>query len=139
MVLELLLVSAFVTFTLYVYFLLERLSFKGLSVYGLYSQAANTLVAFVTFGLLIDSFVRIVQCAKGDLAISKWQIFWQISSFFIFATAQTLLLVIFLRKQFKGVTGHQSATIESAEEFYLLISIELAELPLIHILNTLVA
>jgi len=80
-----------------------------------------------------------VQCAKGDLAISKWQIFWQISSFFIFATAQTLLLVIFLRKQFKGVTGNQSATIESAEEFYLLISIELAELPLIHILNTLVA
>lgn len=59
-VLELILVSAVVTFTLYVYLLLDRLSLDGLAVYGLYSQAANTLVAFVTLGLLIDSFVRIV-------------------------------------------------------------------------------
>ena len=77
----------------------------GLAVYGIYSQAANTFVAIVTLGLLIDAFVRIKTCANGKLGVSKVQVLWQISSFFIFATAQTLLLAILVREKIKGVSG----------------------------------
>jgi len=70
--LELVLFSALITFTLYIHFLTDRLSFKGIAFYGIYSQAANTIVAYITVGLLIDAFVRIVKCARGELAISKF-------------------------------------------------------------------
>lgn len=138
MLLELVLLSALITFTLYIHFLTDRLSFKGIAFYGIYSQAANTIVAYITVGLLIDAFVRIVKCARGELAISKFQIFWQISCLFIYAMALTVLLAIFAHKESTGLTGKHSVTMETSEEFYLIISIVLAELPLIHILNSLV-
>jgi len=77
----------------------------GLAVYGIYSQTANTFVAVVTLGLLIDAFVRIKTCTFGKLAVSKVQVLWQISSFFIYATAQILLLAILVHKKIRGVTG----------------------------------
>ena len=137
--LELLLLSAFVTLVLTVYFLLDKYRLAQLQTYGMYSQAANTFVGYSTLFLLIDSFLRIRSCAKSELAISKRQIFWHMSAFATYAIAYSLLLVIFVRKEIRGVTGKSDSTIESTEELYLLISVVVAEMPLIHILNSLVS
>jgi hypothetical protein len=136
--LELVLLSAAVALLLSVYFMINRTQFSGLTTYGMYSQAANTFVCYVTLFLLIDAVLRIRSLSKSELAISKLQILWHIAAFSIQALAYTLLLVIFIRKEAVGVSGRFDADVELSEELLLIITVLLAELPLIFIINSLV-
>lgn len=93
----------------------------------MYSQVANTLVGYGTLILLIDAFLRIRSFAKNEqLAISKSQIFWHMSAFATYTIAYSLLLAVLVRKDIIGATGKSSATIESTEELYLIISVVIA-------------
>lgn len=56
----------------------------------------------------------------------------------MFAISYSLLVYIYIRKDKKKTQGRFSSNLKLAEELYLILSIVLAEIPLLYILNSLV-
>ena len=119
-------------------------SYKFFIPYNIMIQIGLTLTCLTPLILLGDAIRRLRKCMiheNGKLAISSNQIFWHLGSFILFFLSMMLLVGILVNRYDRSSTYIYTKP-QKAIQYTVTVAIvclTLSELPILHILNSLVS
>lgn len=115
-------------------------NFKASSPLAFTGQFLEMVISLLCLFILYNAVQRIKKCAVGELAVSKQQMTWHLGSFSMFAFANILWLILQLTDlnqiNIRRISGFK---VNLSAETLTIICVFMSELPLLHILNSIVA
>ena len=103
-------------------------------------QLLEMVISILCLLILVNAVQRIKKLSVGDLAISNKQMKWHVLSFSMFAVANIVWLIIqtadYTQTKTRSKAGY---TLSLTAELITIICVSLSELPLLHILHSIIA
>lgn len=103
-------------------------------------QLLEMVISILCLLILVNAVQRIKKLSVGDLAISNKQMKWHVLSFSMFAVANIVWLIIQTADYTQTKTRRKAGyTLSLTAELITIICVSLSELPLLHILHSIIA